>query len=303
MTLPAARLRNRPAILLALAVIVLAGAGLRGWQAAHPRLAHESVDERVYAALARTLAEDVHYGDRTTGPRHPFIAAPGAPFAFAAARRLTPSPPGAPTDIPAAYWLLAVVGTLLVAATFALGRRLGGDAAGLVAAAVVAVYPPLVRTTGELLERAVRRAAARAGGPGPPRRSKLGAAGPVRDRRCAPRRRGDGTRRSPGRPGRLSARAARDRRREGTRGYRRRRGRDRARGRSAGARPMGRVRVRADELVRTRRRDRWPDAARRRLPAGRRQPRPASSARSPPRPARACPSSGAGATRRCPAPR
>jgi hypothetical protein len=151
MTLPSARLRNRPAILLALAVIVLAGAGLRGWQAAHPRLAHESVDERVYAALARTLAEDLHYGDRTTGPRHPFIAAPGAPFAFAAARRLTPSPPGASTDIPAAYWLLAVVGTLLVVATFALGRRLGGDGAGLIAAAVVAVYPPLVRTTGELL--------------------------------------------------------------------------------------------------------------------------------------------------------
>jgi hypothetical protein len=151
MTLIDPRLRGRPAVLLALAIIVLAGAGLRGWQAAHPRLAHESVDERVYAALARTIAQDLHYGDRTTGPRHPFIAAPGAPFAFAAARRLTPSPPGSPTDIPAAYWLLAVVGTLLVVATFALGRRLGGDGAGLVAAAVVAVYPPLVRTTGELL--------------------------------------------------------------------------------------------------------------------------------------------------------
>jgi hypothetical protein len=145
------RPKNRPAVLLALAIIVLGGAGLRGWQAAHPRLAHESVDERVYAALARTLAEDLHYGDRTTGPRHPFIAAPGAPFAFAAARRLTPSSPGSPTDIPAAYWLLAVVGTLLIVTTFALGRRLGGDGAGLVAAGVVAVYPPLVRTTGELL--------------------------------------------------------------------------------------------------------------------------------------------------------
>jgi hypothetical protein len=143
--------RGRPAVLVALAVIVLAGAGLRGWQAAHPRLAHESVDERVYAALARTLSEDLHYGDRSSGPRHPFIAAPGAPFAFAAARRLTPSPPRSPTDIPAAYWLLAAVGTLLILATFALGRELGGDGAGLAAAAVVAVYPPLVRTTGELL--------------------------------------------------------------------------------------------------------------------------------------------------------
>jgi hypothetical protein len=143
--------RCRPAVLIALAIIVLAGAGLRGWQAAHPRLAHESVDERVYAVLARTLAEDLHYGDLSSGPRHPFIAAPGAPFAFAAARRLTPSPPRSPTDIPAAYWLLAAVGTLLVVATFALGRQLGGDGVGLMAAGVVAVYPPLVRTTGELL--------------------------------------------------------------------------------------------------------------------------------------------------------
>ncbi len=141
---------GRPGVLLALAIIVLAAAGLRGWQAAHPRLARESVDERVYAALARTLAEGGHYGDRSD-QRHPFIAAPGAPFAFAAARRLTPGRAGSPTDIPAAYWLLAIVGTLLVVVTFALGRSLGGDGAGLAAAAVVAVYPPLVRTTGELL--------------------------------------------------------------------------------------------------------------------------------------------------------
>jgi hypothetical protein len=143
--------RCRTDVLIALAVIVLAGGGLRAVQAAHPRLAHESVDERVYAALARTLAENLHYGDRSSGPRHPFIAAPAAPFAFAAARRLTPSPPRAPTDIPAAYWLLAAVGTVLIVATFALGRQLGGDGAGLVAAGAVAVYPPLVRTTGELL--------------------------------------------------------------------------------------------------------------------------------------------------------
>jgi hypothetical protein len=136
---------------IALALIVVAAAGLRGWQAAHPHVARASVDERVYAALARTLAEDLHYGDRTSGPRHPFIAAPGAPIAFAAARRLTPGPAASPTDIPAAYWLLAIVGTLLVVATFALGRELGGPVAGLVAAGLVAFYPPLVRTTGELL--------------------------------------------------------------------------------------------------------------------------------------------------------
>src|SRR4051794_41338188 len=138
---------RRVGVLAALVGIVLAGAALRGREASHPRLAHEAVDERLYSALARTLADDLHYGDRSTGPRHPFIAAPGAPFVFAAARRLTRNPAGSPTDMPAAYWLLAVVGTLLIPATFALGRRLGGNGAGLVAAAVVAVYPPLVRTT------------------------------------------------------------------------------------------------------------------------------------------------------------
>src|SRR3954470_18395748 len=142
---------QRVAVLAALVGIVLAGAALRGWQAAHPRLAHESVDERLYSALARTLAEDLHYGDRSTGPRHPFIAAPGAPLVFAAARRLTRNPAGSPTDMPTAYWLLAGVGTLLIPANLPPRRRLGGNGAALVGAAVVAVSPPLVRTTGELL--------------------------------------------------------------------------------------------------------------------------------------------------------
>ena len=170
---------GRPAVLLALAVIVLGGAGLRGWQAAHPRLTHESADERVYAALSRTLAEDLRYGDRSSGQRHPFIAAPGAPIGFAVARRLSPGRPGSPTDIPAAYWLLAGVGTALIVATFALGSRLGGDGAGLIAAAVVAVYPPLVRTTGELLSEPFGALAitlavlALVAGRSPPRRALL----------------------------------------------------------------------------------------------------------------------------------
>src|SRR3954447_3084303 len=63
----------RPAVLMALALLVFTGAGLRGRQAAHPRLAHESVDERVYATLARTLSEDLAYGDPSSGQRHPFI--------------------------------------------------------------------------------------------------------------------------------------------------------------------------------------------------------------------------------------
>lgn len=142
---------SRP-VAVALAAIVLLGGGLRAAQAVSPNLARESADERFYAALARGLALHGHYGDRSAGPRHPFHAAPGAPLAFAAAYRLTPAPRDAPTDIPAAYWLQALLGTLLVPAAFALARALSrSDAAALAAATVVAVYPPLVRTTGELL--------------------------------------------------------------------------------------------------------------------------------------------------------
>jgi hypothetical protein len=136
----------------ALVALVLLGGALRAAQAASPNLARESADERFYAVLARALAEHGHCGDRSAGPRHPFHAAPGAPFAFAAAYRLTPAPRDAPTDIPAAYWLQALLGTLLIPAVFALARALAAPMwAALAAAAVVAVYPPLVRTTGELL--------------------------------------------------------------------------------------------------------------------------------------------------------
>jgi hypothetical protein len=141
---------RRPSVTI-LVVLVLVGGGLRAWQAAQPRLENASADERMYAALARTLDEHGHYGDRTLGPRHPFHVAPGAPLAFAVAHRVTPPPQAEPTDIPAAYGLLALAGTLLIPATFALGRALGGDVAGLVAAGVVAVYPPLIRMSGELL--------------------------------------------------------------------------------------------------------------------------------------------------------
>jgi hypothetical protein len=142
---------SRPAA-AALAALVLLGGGLRAAQAASPNLARESADERFYAALARDLAQHGHYGDRSAGPRHPFHAAPGAPLAFAAAYRLTPAPRDAPTDIPAAYWLQALLGTLLIPAAFALARALSAPVwAALGAAAVVAVYPPLVRGAGELL--------------------------------------------------------------------------------------------------------------------------------------------------------
>ena len=136
---------------IALALLVILGGGARAGEAIAPRVADESVDEHFYAVLAGGIAERRHYGDRSHGPFRPFHAAPGAPIAFAAAYAVTPAPPAEPTDIPAAYWLLAAAGTALIAVSFGLASALAGEAAGLAAAAVVAAYPPLIRTTGELL--------------------------------------------------------------------------------------------------------------------------------------------------------
>src|SRR4051812_49000923 len=258
---------QRVAVLAALVGIVLAGAALRGWQAAHPRLAHEAVDERVYAALARTLAEDLHYGDRSTGPRHPFIAAPGAPVAFAAARRLTPSRLGSPTDIPAAYWLLAAVGTGLIGATFALGQRLGGGGPGRGGAAGGAVPPAAGTDDRRAPERAVRGARAHPRGPGARGRAQRGTPGAVRGRRRTARADGAGASRPAGRAAGLPRRAPGARRPERSPSSGRRRRGDRARGRRTGDRALGRIRLGASGVARPRRRDGRHDAAGRRLPA------------------------------------
>jgi hypothetical protein len=93
---------------IALALLVVLGGAARAGEAIAPRVADESVDERFYAVLAGGIAERGHYGDRSHGPFRPFHAAPGAPIAFAAAYAVTPAPPAEPTDIPVAYWLLAV---------------------------------------------------------------------------------------------------------------------------------------------------------------------------------------------------
>jgi 4-amino-4-deoxy-L-arabinose transferase-like glycosyltransferase len=143
--------RARALVVTALLAVVVAGAALRAGEAAAPRVADESVDERFYGRLARGLVVDRDYGGPASGLRHPHFAAPGAPAVFALAYRISPAGRERPSDIPAAYWVLAVVGTALIVVVYGLGALLAGPAAGVVAAALVAVYPPLVRTTGELL--------------------------------------------------------------------------------------------------------------------------------------------------------
>jgi len=135
--------------LIALVVVLLVGGGLRAAEAASPGLAYESPDERSYGKLAKTLQRDGHYGDRAGEPLH---WPPGAPVLFALGDALTPTPQSAArSDIPAAYWLQALVATALLGVVYLIAALLAGPVAGLLAAALLAVYPPLIYTTGELM--------------------------------------------------------------------------------------------------------------------------------------------------------
>jgi 4-amino-4-deoxy-L-arabinose transferase-like glycosyltransferase len=122
------------------------------YSAEHPTSWYQSADERSYGKLAVDLAEHGHYGDRTTGMSDPLHWAPGAPVLFAFAHKLFPDRASAETDdIPSAYRLQAVVSTLTAGAASWLVWMLAGPWAGLVAAALVGFYPPLILATGEQL--------------------------------------------------------------------------------------------------------------------------------------------------------
>jgi 4-amino-4-deoxy-L-arabinose transferase-like glycosyltransferase len=131
--------------LIVLAIIVLAGGVLRGIHAADPGLDRQSLDEIAYIKLAKSIAQDQRY--TYGGPEaHPLHWPPGAPAFFALGYALDPGP-----DLRGAYWLQAGAGTLTILAVFALAALLAGNIAGLIAAGLVAVYPPFIQLAGELL--------------------------------------------------------------------------------------------------------------------------------------------------------
>jgi 4-amino-4-deoxy-L-arabinose transferase-like glycosyltransferase len=125
-------------VLVILAVLVLLGGGLRAAKAASPDLGNPSTDELAYASIARGLTHG-HY-------RASFHWPPGAPVMFAVGQKVFPS-----RDLRAAYWLQALVGTLLIGAVFALGFLAAGPVVGLVAAGLTAIYPPYLTLAGQLL--------------------------------------------------------------------------------------------------------------------------------------------------------
>src|SRR4051812_2211464 len=158
------RVRSTPGWAVALGLVLITGAALRAQRAAHPG-SFLSTDERAYAALGRSLSHG-YYDAR--GMDDPLHWPPGTPLLFALARQIT-GVGDARLDPPETYWAQWVVGVALIVAIFALVRLLAGPWPAVVAAAVVALYPPLVVITGDLVSEPLGPPTGRGRG-GSPRR-------------------------------------------------------------------------------------------------------------------------------------
>jgi 4-amino-4-deoxy-L-arabinose transferase-like glycosyltransferase len=133
--------------LIALAAIALLGLCVRAYVVVNP-VANPADDSHAYYALSKALYEEGSFG----GPEFHDSSdwSPGAPFVYAAAYFVTG---GAREG--AARIVEALLGVATILVVFALGWRLGGRRHGrwvaLFAAFAVAIYPPFIHTTGELM--------------------------------------------------------------------------------------------------------------------------------------------------------
>ena len=133
--------------LIALGAIALLGLAVRAYVVVNP-VEHPADDSRAYYALSKALYTEQSFGGPEFGDSSDW--SPGAPFLYAAAYYATG---GAREGTARIVEALLGIATILV--VFALGWRLGGRElgrwVGLFAAFAVAVYPPFIHTTGELM--------------------------------------------------------------------------------------------------------------------------------------------------------
>jgi hypothetical protein len=133
--------------LIALGAIALLGLAMRAYVVVNS-VEYPGDDSSAYYALSKALYTEQSFG----GPEFDDSSdwSPGAPFLYAASFYATG---GAREGTARIVEALLGVATILV--VFALGWRLGGRAhgrfVGLFAAFAVAVYPPFLHTTGELM--------------------------------------------------------------------------------------------------------------------------------------------------------
>jgi len=140
--------------LIALALIAVVGLGARAYVVASP-VANPADDSHAYYALSKALYEEGSFG----GPDFEDSSdwSPGAPLLYAASFYATGGAREGTARI-----VEALLGVAAILVVFLLGRRLGeaagpqagpnlGSAVGLLAAFAVAVYPPFIHSTGELM--------------------------------------------------------------------------------------------------------------------------------------------------------
>jgi 4-amino-4-deoxy-L-arabinose transferase-like glycosyltransferase len=141
--------RESPATLAILAVLVLAGLGLRiGYAVEQP--AAPPPDAEAYARIAENLHRDGSFDTRPGGVGRevqPSSAySPGLPLFVAGVYEVSGG-----VHLTLALVLLAVLGAAAIPMAYLLGRRLAGPIAGLIGAGALAVYPALLEYQGLLL--------------------------------------------------------------------------------------------------------------------------------------------------------
>jgi 4-amino-4-deoxy-L-arabinose transferase-like glycosyltransferase len=140
--------------LIALALIAVVGLGARAYVVANP-VANPADDSHAYYALAKALYTEGSFGGPTFEDSSDW--SPGAPLLYAASFYASGGAREGTARI-----VEALLGVAAIVVVFLLGKRLGdvagagpgrrlGSAVGLLAAFAVAVYPPFIHSTGELM--------------------------------------------------------------------------------------------------------------------------------------------------------
>jgi len=147
------RLRLVPrAAWLGLLVVLLVGGGIRWHQANHPVPTKElSADARSYVTIAQHLVRTGNYAGRN-GKVKALHWPPATPHVFALAYDLQPGKaPRYRDDVHVLHLAQFAISTLTLLVVFVLGWVLAGPWAGVVAAGLLAVYPPAYWGPGNLL--------------------------------------------------------------------------------------------------------------------------------------------------------
>jgi 4-amino-4-deoxy-L-arabinose transferase-like glycosyltransferase len=129
--------------LIALALIAVLGLGARAYVVVKP-VADPADDSHAYYALSKALYEEGGFGGPSFHDSSDW--SPGAPLLYAASFYATGGAREGTARI-----VEALLGVAAILVVFLLGERLGGHWVGLVAAFAVAVYPPFIHSTGELM--------------------------------------------------------------------------------------------------------------------------------------------------------